>query len=300
MSDLGSDLYGVDLPVVNCGDLPEYYIEAAGDGGTVLTSPADVPWRTYAITVGEIRVVFSDNFEKDRGWIARNLGATAGDFDRGVPVNDPNWPHDPISDSDGSGKCWLTENDFGDTDVDEGRVRLISPIIDMSQGEVTISYDYVLRLDVSRRDDEILVHINDTTQPANWIEIARHILDGGLDWRTQTITDGQLRAAGVTLSSAMKLRFTVRDASPDSVVEAAIDAFKVTVRGCFPRFALGDLNCDGEVNALDIEGFILALFDPAQYPIQYPDCDINLADINGDGTIDALDIEEFINLLFGP
>lgn len=202
--------------------------------------------------------------------------------------------------SDGSGSCWLTENDFGDTDVDDGRVRLVSPVLDMSQGEVTISYDYFLRLDSTRRNDEILVQINDTTQPVNWIEIARHILDGGLDWRTQTISDGQLRAAGVTLSSAMKLRFTVKDAAPESIVEAAIDAFKVSVRGCFPSFALGDLNCDGNVNALDIEGFILALFDPAQYPVQYPNCDINLADINGDGTIDALDIEGFINLIFGP
>ena len=80
----------------------------------------------------------------------------------------------------------------------------------------------------------------------------------------------------------------------------AVDTFKVSVRGCFPNFAPGDLNCDGDVNALDIEGFIVALFDPAQYPVQYPDCDINLADINGDGRVDAGDIEGFILLLFGP
>ena len=42
----------------------------------------------------------------------------------------------------------------------------------------------------------------------------------------------------------------------------------------------------------------IRLFDPDEYPIRYPDCDINLADINGDGSIDALDIEPFLDLLF--
>ena len=60
----------------------------------------------------------------------------------------------------------------------------------------------------------------------------------------------------------------------------------------------GDLNCDGAVDALDIEPFIMALFDPESYPDQHPDCYIDRADINGDGYIDALDIEPFIALLF--
>ena len=60
----------------------------------------------------------------------------------------------------------------------------------------------------------------------------------------------------------------------------------------------GDLNCDGVIDALDIEPFLVALFDPESYPTQYPDCDINNADINGDGSIDALDIEGFLGLLF--
>jgi choice-of-anchor B domain-containing protein len=60
----------------------------------------------------------------------------------------------------------------------------------------------------------------------------------------------------------------------------------------------GDLNCDGQIDAFDIEPFLTALFDPAGYPGLYPDCDINLADINGDGNVDAFDIEPFLNLLF--
>jgi hypothetical protein len=62
----------------------------------------------------------------------------------------------------------------------------------------------------------------------------------------------------------------------------------------------GDLNCDGEVNTLDIEAFTLALTDPAGYQAAYPDCDINLADVNGDGSVNTLDIEAFVDLLTGP
>ena len=58
------------------------------------------------------------------------------------------------------------------------------------------------------------------------------------------------------------------------------------------------MNCDGEINALDIEPFLLALFEPSAYPNQYPGCDINSADINGDGAVDAGDIEAFLDLLF--
>ena len=70
----------------------------------------------------------------------------------------------------------------------------------------------------------------------------------------------------------------------------------------FSRRRLGgaEVFCDGDVNAFDIEPFLLALFDPATYAIQFPDCDINNADINGDGIINAFDIEPFLELLFGP
>lgn len=61
---------------------------------------------------------------------------------------------------------------------------------------------------------------------------------------------------------------------------------------------IGDINCDCEVNALDIEAFIAALFEPWNYSTRYPHCDINLADFNGNGWIDGGDIEGFINLLF--
>ena len=62
-------------------------------------------------------------------------------------------------------------------------------------------------------------------------------------------------------------------------------------------FDLGDLNCDGSINSLDIDPFVLTLTDPVMYGITYPDCDAFLADTNADGSINSLDIDPFVALL---
>ncbi|TWT41985.1 hypothetical protein RAS1_31120 [Phycisphaerae bacterium RAS1] len=66
-----------------------------------------------------------------------------------------------------------------------------------------------------------------------------------------------------------------------------------------PPAVLGDLNCDGTADILDINPFILALGNPAGYQAQFPDCDILLGDINGDGELNVLDINPFVALLSG-
>jgi hypothetical protein len=64
------------------------------------------------------------------------------------------------------------------------------------------------------------------------------------------------------------------------------------------RFATGDLNCDGRIDAFDIEAFVLALADRERYELAHPSCDPQLADLNADGAVDAFDIEPFIGALF--
>ena len=64
------------------------------------------------------------------------------------------------------------------------------------------------------------------------------------------------------------------------------------------RLSLGDVNCDGAIDAFDIEPFLLVLFDPEGYRLAHPTCDALLADIDQNGRVDAFDIEPFIDLLF--
>lgn len=57
---------------------------------------------------------------------------------------------------------------------------------------------------------------------------------------------------------------------------------------------LGDMNGDGAFDAFDIEPFLLALFDPDEYALQYPTIDpVLVGDMNGDGVLDSFDIEPF-------
>ena len=66
-----------------------------------------------------------------------------------------------------------------------------------------------------------------------------------------------------------------------------------------PLAALGDMNCDGAVDTADIDGFVLALVDPAGYAAAFPDCDPTLADCNGDGSVDTADIDAVVAAVIG-
>lgn len=59
----------------------------------------------------------------------------------------------------------------------------------------------------------------------------------------------------------------------------------------------GDTNCDGRVNNFDINAFILALSDPAEYAVQYPNCSILSADANRDGRVNNFDIDAFVQCI---
>lgn len=62
----------------------------------------------------------------------------------------------------------------------------------------------------------------------------------------------------------------------------------------------GDANCDGSINILDIDVFVLALIDPEGYNSAYAPCTWNCAcDMNYDGSINSLDIDPFVDLLTG-
>jgi hypothetical protein len=58
-----------------------------------------------------------------------------------------------------------------------------------------------------------------------------------------------------------------------------------------------DTNCDGTVNAFDIDCFVYALVDPLKYCWACPRCNPLNADINNDGQINSFDIGLFVDCL---
>ncbi len=61
----------------------------------------------------------------------------------------------------------------------------------------------------------------------------------------------------------------------------------------------GDLNCDGSVDFLDINAFVLALSNPTSYQAAFPGCSIRHGDVNGDLLVDFGDINPFVALFTG-
>ncbi len=57
---------------------------------------------------------------------------------------------------------------------------------------------------------------------------------------------------------------------------------------------VGDMNCDHRVDAADIAPFVQAIVTPETYPESFPYCDIGRGDLNGDGHLDGLDIQGLI------
>jgi hypothetical protein len=215
------------------------------------------------------------------------IGATSGQWQLGVPVNDPAWEYDPQSDSDGSGQCYLTQNELGNTDVDAGAVRLTSPNFDMTGGG-TLAYDYYLYLtNAAGGVDMLLVEASNTGGIGPWVEVARHDTSGGLNWRTHQITTAQLIVAGVPPTSTMKVRFTANDADPQSINESGVDALRIQDFDCTDPCP-SDVNGDGTVNIQDFLA-LLAEWDQVGGP----------ADINEDGIVD---VQDFLQMLaeWGP
>ncbi len=231
MTFVGGQTWTADLPPADCDDDPEFFFSADDPTCGTVTSPPGAPSDVFTALVGVLTTIFADDFESDQGWTTEVLGAQTGDWQRGIPVNDPNWSYDPIADADGSGRCYLTQNQTGNTDVDDGSVRLTSPTFDLSSGGM-ITYSYYLYLTDESGIDRLLVEANSAGGAGSWLEVARHDTSGALDWRTFTILDTDLVAAGLTLTSNMQVRFTANDSDPQSINEAGLDAFQVVQLTC--------------------------------------------------------------------
>jgi hypothetical protein len=284
MTETSPDHYDAALPITDCFDRIKFYVTA--DEATEGTQTDPDPGSAFTAVVADNSLEsMSDNFETDQGWVATNLGASSGDWQRGVPVNDGGWDYDPATDGDGSGQCYLTQNQTGNTDVDGGAVRLTSPLFDMSSGTGTIAYEYFLLLTNSSGGiDRLLVEISDNGDTGPWVEVARHDTDGGLSWYHHEITDAEIVTAGASLTANMKLRYTANDGEPQSIVEAGVDGFTVLTYACEGN---PDIDGDGVAN---VDDNCPLVHNPGQEDVDGDDlgdvCD-NCADVANPGQADG-------------
>ena len=293
----GTNQYWAPLPAAACYSQIEWYVGARGqNSGEMLYGPADAPASVNTTLVAtDLAPIFSDNFQTSQGWSVENGGGlTAGAWERGDPVGGGD-RGDPADDYDGSGNCYLTGNADGDSDVDGGYTRLISPTIDLSGGDAQVTYAlwYTNDFGGDPDNDIFYVHISNDNG-SSWTQVDAHGPESDSGWATYTFSVSDF----VTPTSTVKIRFEASDLSSGSVVEAGIDDVQVETYTC-TTYARGDMNCDGVINNFDIHPFTLAVTQWYTYSATYPDCDIMLGDLNDDGLVNNFDIDSFVDLLMG-
>lgn len=287
LTPLGGEVYEATLPAGACGETLEFYFSAVGSGGTTVRLPSVAPAEVFRVEIAQAAVVFADDFEVDRGW---SVSGNAGDgaWERGVPANGVRG--DPPYDADGSGRCYLTRNLAGNSDVDDGTTILTSPVLAVSPGW-EISYAYWLG-DIATgplgTEDALAVEFATNAAGSNWQPVRRYA-DALAAWRHDVLVVGQ----DVPASSTLRIRFLASDLAPGDVLEAGVDAFRVERVECLAT-GTGDFDDDDDVDLADFAGFQRC----AALSKRSAGC--AAADLNGDGFVSDQDIAAFVSRLLGP
>jgi len=232
LTPTGGDLYEATLPAADCDDTPEFYVSAEGANIGVVTDPQDAPDDVYSCFVGTFTTLFSDDFESDLGWSVQNdAGLTDGPWDRGVPVGGGD-RGDPPTDYDGSGRCYLTDNVDGNSDVDGGTTWLLSPVINVSDADeavVTCAIWYTNDVGDDPNNDMFRIHLSDDNG-TTWV------LADSIGPSTPTPHGWYVRGVSVgdhvALTDQLRVRFAASDLGGGSVVEAGVDDFRVNLLTC--------------------------------------------------------------------
>ena len=303
LAPLGGDLYEATLPAAGCTANPEFYFSAQGDGGGAVLDPPSAPLSVYRAAVGTFATLLADDFETDRGWTFGDVGdnATTGIWDRADPQGTAAQPEDDHTPAPGT-QCWVTDHRagsaVGDYDVDGGKTTLKSPLLAVAgYDRVRISYYrwYSNSVGNAPNADVFKVDVSNS---------------GGSTWvNAETVGPSGPETAGgwfyhefdladfVTPTNQVQLRFVAADEGAGSIIEAAVDDFRVEVFTCTLPYAPGDANCDGGVDFDDISAFVLALIGEGTYSTRYPGCMWLNGDGDGDGDVTFDDINPFVALL---
>lgn len=243
MDALGDSLYWAELPPAVCTAAPEFYVSATGVASGASTQPAEAPREVLRALVGAHEPVFVDDFEQPRGWTTTHTNIFVGRWDRGLPFGDGT-AGDPLTAWGGDGRCYLTGRQAG-FDVDGGPTRLLSPILDLSDG-LEFEVSFVRWFTNSDFDADALVVEISNDAGASWTaveEVTRGGSGGG--WVRRSFRVNEFLAP----TSQVQLRFSVSDVPDDSITEAGLDEFSVTRIACGGSL---DCNANGIADANDI------------------------------------------------
>jgi len=290
----GTNSFTISLPAADCGSQLNWYVQMEAQGGGIVTDPPGAPEAYFgAVVATEALEVFVDDFEEYLGWFETG-DATGGNWEKGVPgaggVNG-----DPTSDFDGSGSCYVTQNQAGDSDVDDGTTRLTSLRLDLTGTNSLVSY---------------ATWFSNSTGDNPFEDVMVVLLsnDNGISWDTVEVIGPTERAEGgwyvnqfwvndiLEPNALMRLRFEVSDLGDPSTVEAAVDAVSIIDYECI-SFICGDADGSSEIDIDDVVYAIDYIFGGGPAPIP-----LDAADVDCSGNVDIDDVVYLIAYIFtaGP
>jgi hypothetical protein len=291
LASTGSNSYLATFPDVDCGDVVRYYVGATLSNGGPTFDPATAPSAFFSVPVqtGSSTIV-AESFEGTAsGWsFAAEGTVTSGQWALGVPVGTASagLSASPSADATpGSGtRCFMTGigiagGTAGSQDLDGGPATLTSPIMDLSSAagaQVSMAIWFFCDdiITTPTQADRLRVEVSNGGAWVLMEEISTNIA-----WATRTYSLGSF----VTLNSTVRVRVVANDTPNDSVTEAAIDEFVVSVTECVSAPACpADLNGDGTVDAGDLAGLLSSWGGPKN-------------DLDGDGIVAASDLAAMLS-----
>lgn len=226
MNEISPNQYEATLPGISCGSNLQFYFSAEAEEFGLRADPFDSPELTHmAISGMQVVPVQAFDFETDTGWTV--IGdADAGHWERGIPLGDGT-RGDPVTDYDGSGQCYLTENAAGDSDVDGGTTYLYSPVLDLSDLQhpyVSYARWFSNSTGDNPFDDEFRVQVSSNGTTWNTLEVVgpEGVQVGG-GW----FVPRHSLAGKIGNGEFVQFRFSALDFGAASIVEAGLDAVEL-------------------------------------------------------------------------
>jgi len=270
---LGGTNYKATLPGANCGDIPQMYFTASGDGGATVNLPSTAPASFYSTTIGTIQTTTVTQIDLagtsfPAGWTANGLWHMSSTcVPGGTPCAGPQWAY--------YGQEGTCNFDTGATNTGT----LTAPPIVLpavpSGGSITMTYCSALTTENLSPYDAATVLIN-----GNPIDNAGQ----AASWETRTVDLTSF--AGQTITLAFK--FDTVDNINNAFRGWQVDNIKITASaaGCTPAGCYA--NCDGSTTApiLNVNDFI-CFNNRFAAGDSYANCD-------GSTSVPVLNVNDFI------
>ncbi|HUU82921.1 MAG TPA: M36 family metallopeptidase [Phycisphaerae bacterium] len=309
LSTTGLGTYEATLPGAPCLSRYEYYLSADEVAfGTVLDPPSAPTFAYEATALVSSTVLFADPMETETGWTVGDIDddATKGIWERADPEGTLAQPEDDHTPVPGV-LCRVTDgragSGSGDYDVDDGKTTLTSPRFAVTCGEALVSYWRWFSNDKGPNpaEDKFVVSVSNN-DGATWEEVETigptgPEAGGGWHYHEFVVSDR------VPLSDQLKVRFVAEDRGGGSLVEAAIDDFRVTRFSCSGT-SPGDIDDNGHVDLTDFAALYDCLGGPqapvTATPPRCPEDCLSAFDADEDEDLDLADVATFGILFDSP